>query len=107
MNLSNIERFPRWYIVNDSCIVLFNLITIFTGMTFVLLVIRGKRLRTNINILSSNSCLCGSLLALVMIWDACHMIKTDISGLARQDQHCLTRNRCILIAMIVLNYSLW
>jgi hypothetical protein len=107
MNVSNIEHFPTWYIVNDSCIVLFNLITIFIGMTFVLLVIRGKKLRTTINILSSNSCLCGSLLALAIIWDAYHMIKTDISGLARQDRNCLTRNRCILIAMIALNYSLW
>jgi len=107
MNVSNIERFPRWYIVNDSCIVLFNLMTIFTGMTFVLIVIRRKKLRTVINIVLSNYCLCGSLLALTNIWNAFYMLKTDISGLARQDRSCVTRTICMLIVMVAFNYSFW
>jgi len=107
MNVSHSERFPLWYIINDLCIVLFNLITIFTGMAFILLVVREKKLRTIINILSSNSCLCGSLLASTIIWDALHMLKTDFSGLARQDRYCVTRYICMLITMIAFNYSLW
>jgi hypothetical protein len=106
MNVSNIERFPAWYIINDSIIVLFHLINIFIGMTFVLLVLRRKKLRTVINILSSNSCLCGSLLAVSIIRDAFYMLKTDISGLAQQDRSCVTRTICMITAMNALNYLL-
>jgi amino acid transporter len=107
MNGSYTKYFPRWYIVNDLCIVLFNLITILIGMTFIILFIREKKLRTVINILSTNSCLCGSLLALAILWDAFYMLKTDISGISRQDRTCVTRTICMLLTMNALNYSLW
>jgi hypothetical protein len=107
MNVSDVKYFPRWYIVNDLSIILLNLTTISIGITFIFLVIQRKKLRTVFNILSSNSCLCGSLLALALIWDAFYMLKTDISGLAQQDRTCITRTICMLITMKALNYSLW
>jgi hypothetical protein len=107
MGLLNGQHFPIWYIVNDSFMAALGILTVLIGMTFVLLVIRKKKLHTIINILSSNCCVCGSLLALTIIWDAIYMLKADISGLARQDRSCIIRNTCMLTAMIALNYSLW
>ncbi|UJR30093.1 hypothetical protein I4U23_017634 [Adineta vaga] len=105
-NKSESQCFPLWYIINDSLIIVFNLITIFIGLTFVFLILREKKLRTIINTLSSNSCLCGLLVAITIIWDAFHMLKTDITGIVQQDQACIVRNICMLITMIALNYSL-
>ena len=107
MNLTIGEDFPIWYIVNDLCIALFSIITIFIGLTFVLLVLRERKFYTIINLLSSNCCLCGSLLAMTIIWDAFYMLKADISGLAKEDRCCVIRNICMLTAMVALNYSLW
>ena len=107
MNTSNVDQVHTWYIINDSFIVLFNLITIVIGMTFVLLVIRTKKLRTIVNILSSNSCFCGSLLAFTIIWDTSHMLRIDIAGLSQQDQTGVIRNICTLLAIVALNYSVW
>ncbi|CAF1428873.1 unnamed protein product [Adineta steineri] len=106
MNVSHTQYFPFWYIINDLFIVLFNLITFSIGTVFVLLVVRKKKLRTIMNILSSNSCLCGSLLAFAILWDSFYMIKSDITGIARQDRNCVIRNICMLTTMIALNYSL-
>jgi len=107
MNISIGQDFPIWYIVNDSFIAFFSIITVFIGMTFVLLVLRKRKLHTIINILSSNCCVCGSLLAVTIVWDAFYMLKADISGFAKEDRCCVIRNVCMLTAMVALNYSLW
>jgi hypothetical protein len=107
MTISKSTNFPIWYIVNDSFIALFGILTVFIGMTFILLVLRRRKLHTIINILSSNCCLCGSLLAATIIWDAYYMLKADISGFAEEDRSCVIRNICMLTAMLGLNYSLW
>lgn len=107
MTPSHIAHFPIWYIVNDLFIALFSLCTILIGFTFIILVVRKKKLHTIINLLSSHCCLCGSLLALTSIWDSFYMLKADISGLAKEDRSCVMRNICMLTTMIALNYSLW
>jgi hypothetical protein len=96
------EDFPICYIVNDSFVALFNIITFLIGLTFVLLVWRKRRLHSIINLLSSNCRLCGSLLAIRIIWDAFYMLKADISGFSKEDRYCVTRNICMLTAIVAL-----
>lgn len=107
MNASVHQRFPVWYIVNDAAVVLCSVTTIGIGLAFVLLVVRERKLRTIMNILSSNSCVCAALVAGVTIWDASYMLKADVSRVAREDRYCVVRSVGMLVTMAALNYSLW
>lgn len=107
MNESIIKHYPKWYFINDMCLILISLITILVGMTFIYVVIRERKLRTVLNILSCNSCLCASLFSLIILWNGYYMIKIDLHGSSRQDRMCVIRNIFMLITTIKLNYSLW
>ncbi len=99
------EDFPIYYIVNDSFVALFSIITVLIGLTFILLVWRKRRLHSIINLLSSNCRLCGSLLAITIIRDAFYMLKSDISGFSKEDRYCVTRNICMLTAIVALYFE--
>jgi hypothetical protein len=92
------NSYPLWYFLNDSFLIVGNIIGILMSFLFIFTIIRLDHPSYSIsNLIACNTCLAIGLTNTIMLINACYALKTDFQGIGELDSSCILRG-------IVLNF---
>jgi hypothetical protein len=94
MNINNYDTnsYPLWYFLNDSFLIIGNLIGICVGFLFIFTIIRLDHPSYSIaNLIACNTCLAIGLTNIIMLINACYALRSDFQGIGQSDSFCILR----------------
>lgn len=105
MNGNNSCQF--WFFINDSLMILGNLIGIFVAVLFIVTTIRLDHPTYSIaNLIACNTSFAIGLTSTIMLINACYALKSDFRGNGHYDSFCVLRGTLLNICYIYTYMSL-
>ncbi|CAF1442522.1 unnamed protein product [Adineta ricciae] len=107
ITLHDNNPYQFWFFINDSLIILGNIIAIFVAFLFVITIIRLDHPTYSIsNLIACNTSLAIGLTSSIMLINACYALKSDFRGYGHYDSFCVLRGTLLNICYIYMYMSL-
>jgi hypothetical protein len=112
MSLMNItvndtNSYPLWYFLNDSLIIISNIIGIIMSFLFIFTIYRLDHPDYSIsNLIACNTCLAIGLTSIIMFIDGCYALTSDFRGIGYIDSTCIIRGILLKLFNIYMYISL-
>ncbi|CAF0855419.1 unnamed protein product [Adineta steineri] len=110
INLTNNDTaniYPLWYFLNDSLMIIGNIIGISVAILFIFTIIRLDHPSYSIsNLIVCNTSLAIGLSSIIMLINACYALKSDFNGTGYIDSSCILRGAFLNIFYIYMYASL-
>ncbi|CAF1292779.1 unnamed protein product [Rotaria sordida] len=100
------NSYPLWYFVNDSLMIIGNVIGIVVAFIFIFTIIRLDHPSYSIsNLIVCNTCLAIGLTSTIMLINACYALKNDFRGINHSDSFCILRGTLLTLFYIYMYTS--
>ncbi|CAF1346637.1 unnamed protein product [Rotaria magnacalcarata] len=101
------DSYPLWYFINDSIMIIGNLVGILCACIFILAIIRLDHPSYSIsNLIVCNTCLAIGLTSTIMLINACYALKSDFEGIGYPDSFCILRGILLNLFYVYMYTSL-
>jgi hypothetical protein len=99
--------YPLWYFLNDSLMLISNIIGILIAFLFIFTIYRLDRPYYSIsNLIACNTCLAIGLTSIIMLINTCYALKSDFNGIGYSDSTCILRGTLLKIFNVYMYTSL-
>ncbi|CAF2980857.1 unnamed protein product [Rotaria sp. Silwood2] len=100
------NSYPLWYFLNDSLMIIGNIIGIFFAFIFIFTIIRLDHPSYSIsNLIACNTCLAVGLTSTIMLINACYALTSDFRGIGYVDSFCTLRGTLLTLLYIYMYTS--